>query len=106
MAHATPGFTPGPGAELTQRTLPVFFGTLELLLGSGVTTVAEAAFQDHVWRPRLEPLRRLQHCSRNRCSSVATRVPSRHFSSRLQEPFLIPGTPTAAMARRSRTAGP
>jgi predicted kinase len=34
-------------------------GVLELLLTAGVTTVAEAAFQDHVWRPRLEPLRRL-----------------------------------------------
>jgi hypothetical protein len=29
---------------------------LELLVRAGVTTVAEAAFQDHVWRPRLEPL--------------------------------------------------
>ncbi len=45
-----------PGDELTARTLPVFFGVLELLLKAGVTTVAEAAFQDHVWRPRLEPL--------------------------------------------------
>lgn len=56
MVHATPGFVAGPGDELTQRTLPVFFGVLELLLRAGVTTVAEAAFQDHVWRPRLEPL--------------------------------------------------
>lgn len=40
---------------------------MELLLVAGVTTVAEAAFQDHVWRPRLEPLRavadiRIVHC--------------------------------------------
>lgn len=68
MAHATPDFTPGPGDELAQRTLPVFFGVLELLLSSGVTTVAEAAFQDHVWRPRLEPLAslariRVVHCT-------------------------------------------
>jgi predicted kinase len=67
MAYATPGFTAGPGDELTQRTLPVFFGVLNLLVRAGVTTVAEAAFQDHVWRPRLEPLRglvefRLVHC--------------------------------------------
>ena len=33
----------------------------ELLLRAGVTTVADAAFQDHVWRPRLEPLRGLAH---------------------------------------------
>lgn len=60
MVHATPGFTGGAeGDELTVRTLPVFFGVLELLLRAGVTTVAEAAFQDHVWRPRLAPLRAL-----------------------------------------------
>ena len=61
MVHATwgpaaSGFVPRPGDELTARTLPVFFGVLELLVRAGVTTVAEAAFQDHVWRPRLEPL--------------------------------------------------
>jgi len=56
MAHATPGFVAAPGDELTRRTFGVFFAVLELLLSSGVTTVAEAAFQDHVWRPRLEPL--------------------------------------------------
>ena len=54
MAHASPGFAPAPGDELTMRTLPVFFGVVELLLRAGVTTVADAAFQDHVWRPRLE----------------------------------------------------
>jgi predicted kinase len=67
MAHATPGFVPGPGDDLTMRTLPVFFGLLEMLLKSGVTTVAEAAFQDRIWRPRLTrllPLARLRivHC--------------------------------------------
>jgi predicted kinase len=72
MVHATfgpvaTGFVPGPGDELTARTLPVFFGVLELLVRAGVTTVAEAAFQDHVWRPRLEPVLdlarlRIVHC--------------------------------------------
>jgi predicted kinase len=67
MAHASPGFVPAPGDELTARTLPVFFGVLELLLRAGVTTIADAAFQDRVWRPRLEPLRglarlRIVHC--------------------------------------------
>jgi predicted kinase len=68
MAHATPGFVPGPGDDLTMRTLPAFFGVLELLLTAGVTTVAEAAFQDRVWRPRLAPLLplarlRIVHCA-------------------------------------------
>lgn len=67
MVHAAPGFTPGPGDVLSRRTLPVFFGVLELLLRAGVTTVAEAAFQDRLWRPGLEPLRelariRVVHC--------------------------------------------
>ena len=50
MVHATPGFVPGASDELTMRTLPAFFGVLELLLTAGVTTVAEAAFQDRVSR--------------------------------------------------------
>ena len=61
MAYGSPEFAPSPGDELTVRTLPVFFGVLELLVRAGVTTVAEAAFQDHVWRPRLAPLRDLAH---------------------------------------------
>ena len=65
--HATPGFVGGAGDDLTMRTLPVFFEVIELLLKAGVTTVAEAAFQDHVWRPRLTPLLglatvRIVHC--------------------------------------------
>jgi predicted kinase len=68
MVHATGGFVGGQGDELTMRTLPTFFGVLELLLKAGVTTVAEAAFQDRVWRPRLEELRdlariRIVHCA-------------------------------------------
>jgi predicted kinase len=68
MVHAAPGlFVPGPGDDLTMRTLPVFFAVLELMLTAGVTTVAEAAFQDKVWSPRLTPLRalaqlRIVHC--------------------------------------------
>jgi predicted kinase len=57
MVHAAdPGFVAAPGDPLTMRTLPAFFGVLRLLLEAGVTTVAEAAFQDQVWRPNLEPL--------------------------------------------------
>ena len=42
MVHAggghEAGFAAGPGDELTARTLPVFFGVLEVLLRAGVTT--------------------------------------------------------------------
>jgi predicted kinase len=67
MVHTTPGFVGGVGDDLTMRTLPVFFEVIELLLKAGVTTVAEAAFQDHVWRPQVTPLlglatMRIVHC--------------------------------------------
>ena len=68
MVHATPAFRPADSGTLSVRALPVFFGVLEYLLRAGVTTVAEAAFQDRLWRPGLEPLRglarlRIVHCA-------------------------------------------
>jgi predicted kinase len=67
MVHATGDFVAAPSDELTLRTLPTFFRVLELLLNAGVTTVAEAAFQDRLWRPSLQPLGgladiRVVHC--------------------------------------------
>jgi len=56
MVLATPGFVASERDELTLRTLPTFFSALRLLLEAGVTTVAEAAFQDRIWRPNLQPL--------------------------------------------------
>jgi predicted kinase len=41
---------------LTVRTLPVFFEVLRVLVGAGVTVVAEAALQDRLWRQGLEPV--------------------------------------------------
>jgi predicted kinase len=67
MAHSTPGFVPGPGDPLTMRTLATFFDVIGLLIGRGSTVVAEAAFQDRVWRPGLIPFLglaelRIVHC--------------------------------------------
>jgi len=60
MVHATPAFRSGwPADPLTQRTYPTFFDVLGLLLGRGVTVVAEASFQDKLWRAGLERLDRL-----------------------------------------------
>lgn len=57
MVHAVGhGFVAAPGDELTRRTFPLFFSVLRLLLEAHVTVVAEAAFQDHLWTPNLEPL--------------------------------------------------
>jgi predicted kinase len=57
MVHAHGGpFERGPGDPLTQRTFPLFFEVLRVLVAGGVTVVAEAAFQDRLWRQGLEPL--------------------------------------------------
>jgi predicted kinase len=57
MVHAHgPGFTASPGDELTQRTYPVFFKVIHDLLEGGSSVVAEAGFQDEVWKTGLEPL--------------------------------------------------
>src|SRR6185295_20064889 len=39
-----------------RRTYDAFFDTLGVLLRAGSTVVAEAAFQDRLWRPILSPL--------------------------------------------------
>jgi predicted kinase len=61
MVHANPGFVPSPGDRLTMRTLEVFFAVQRLLLEAEVSVVAEAAFQNPIWRPRLAPLAGLAH---------------------------------------------
>jgi predicted kinase len=100
IAYATPGFVPGPGDELTRRTLPVFFAVLELLLSSGVTTVAEAAFQDEVWRTRLEPLMSLARIRVVRCTVGAAvafeRVRRRGRDDPLRRVHADPGPNDAA----------
>ena len=66
--HAHRGeFRAATGDPLTQRTFPLFFDALRLLLDGGVSVVAEAAFQDRLWRFGLEPLAelaqlRIVHC--------------------------------------------
>jgi predicted kinase len=56
MVHATGEFEPARGDPLTVRTLGVFFDVVRTLVTAGVSVVAEAAFQDKVWTPNLEPL--------------------------------------------------
>jgi predicted kinase len=86
MVHAAEDFVAAPGDELTMRTLPAFFGVLELLLDAGVTTVAEAAFQDRVWRPRLEPLRARAHLRLVHCTVDAEVAWARVLRRRQEEP--------------------
>ena len=105
MAVASSSFVPAPGDELTKRTFPVFFEVIGLLLRAGVTTVAEAAFVDRVWRPRLEPLRdlaslRVVHCVAS-ASIAAERVRERSGSdaSRRHHPDVMPDNDGAWAAR-------
>src|SRR5580704_15851292 len=96
MAHASPGFTPGEGDELTGRALPAFFGVVGLLLEAGVTTVVEAAFQDRVWRPRLEPFLpvagiRIVHCAADPEAAYA-RIVRRHARDAARRAHPDPGT--------------
>jgi predicted kinase len=68
MAHAQGAdFQGGHGDPLTQRTLPLFFEVLHVLIAAGVSLVAEAAFQDRLWRPQLEPLARVSQLRIVRC---------------------------------------
>lgn len=70
MVHAAGGaFEASAGDELTRRTLPVFFGAVRYLLEAGVTVVAEAAFQDHLWRAHLEPMAGLARLRIVRCTT-------------------------------------
>ena len=73
MVHAFDGvFEPAPGDELTRRTFPLFFDVLLLLLAGGVTVVAEAAFQDKLWRPNLAPLSELARLRVVQCHTDPT----------------------------------
>jgi predicted kinase len=87
MVHAARGFVAGPGDELTIRTLPAFFGVLELLLRAGVTTVAEAAFQDRLWRPGLEPLQGLAHIRIVHCTVDAELAFQRQLHRKENDPL-------------------
>jgi predicted kinase len=72
--------TPDPGMR---HTLTTFFEVLTLLLRAGVTTVAESAFQDRLWRPGLEPLAGLARIRVVRCT-VAPATAKHRIAERLR----------------------
>ena len=91
--HAHEGeFTAASGDELTQRTYPLFFDVLRALLEGGVTVVAEAAFQNRLWRQGLDPLARLAEFRVVQCVSdvsderVLARAPREAHASGLEVP--------------------
>lgn len=94
MVHAHgEAFEAAWGDELTKRTFPVFFGTLELLVSAGVTVVGEAAFQHFNWEPNLTPFFGMAEIRVIRCRTDATtarvRVEGRgHRTAHADGPFL------------------
>ncbi|WP_027659600.1 AAA family ATPase [Salinispora fenicalii] len=98
--------TAGPTDEFARRTLTTFFGVLELLLRAGVTTVAEAAFQDRLWRPGLQPLRevaelRVVHCAVD-ANTAWTRIRQRWDSNPLRRVHADLQDPTDHPLRHAR----
>ncbi|MER6523965.1 AAA family ATPase [Streptomyces sp. NPDC001508] len=71
MVLSTPGYRGGGDDPLNRPTLEAFFGVLKVLLEAGVTLVAEAAFQDRLWRPNLEPLTALADLRVVLCTTAA-----------------------------------
>ncbi|WP_131735602.1 AAA family ATPase [Actinomadura roseirufa] len=53
--------------RLNLHALSAFFDALTVLVKAGVTVVAEAAFQDRLWRPNLEPLQDIADIRVIRC---------------------------------------
>lgn len=69
MVLATPGYRADGDDPLNYLALDAFFDVLTVLLRAGVTLVAEAAYQDRLWRPNLEPLRNLAQIRLIRCAA-------------------------------------
>lgn len=71
LVLATPGYQAGGEDPLSHKALDAFFEVTGALLRAGVTTVIEAAFQDRLWRPHLEPLTGLAEIRIIRCATPA-----------------------------------
>lgn len=93
MVHAAPpDFEPAPGDprtpadSITRKTFTVFFDVLALLLGSGATVVAEAAFQGPKWQPELARLAKLAEVRIVRCMVDPATANERNVRRAAQNP--------------------
>jgi predicted kinase len=68
MVHASPGYGPADNDAFNRRVFPVFFDVLGVLLRAGVSVLAEAAYQDKLWRPGLAGLAGLAEVRIVRCA--------------------------------------
>lgn len=81
MVHGIPDYVPALGDDVAWRVYETFFATLRLLVAAGVTVVAEAAFQDRLWRRGVEPLLPLAEVKVVQCQ-VGADVAARRVSGR------------------------
>ncbi|MFD7916770.1 AAA family ATPase [Streptomyces sp. NPDC059752] len=66
--------------HLNTPTMEAFFATLGVLLRAQVTVIAEAAYQDRLWRPGLDPLTKIANLRIIRCHA-----PSQTITERITE---------------------
>ncbi|WP_058042968.1 AAA family ATPase [Streptomyces roseifaciens] len=84
MVLASPGYRAGGDDPLNYPTLDAFFEVTQVLLRANVSIVIEAAFQDRLWRPNLEPLVALAHIRVIRCTTP-TDIAHDRIVNRVQE---------------------
>lgn len=77
LAMNHPGHDPDGNDPLNISALEAFFATITVLLRAGSTVVAEAAFQDRLWHPGLEPLTEFADLRIIRCTTPAPTITRR-----------------------------
>ncbi|WP_432137166.1 AAA family ATPase [Streptomyces sp. bgisy154] len=77
MVMNHPGHDADENDPLNIPALEAFFAAITVLLRAGTTVVAEAAFQDRLWRPGLEPLTALADLRIIRCTTPAPTIAQR-----------------------------
>ncbi|EFL19850.1 AAA family ATPase [Streptomyces sp. C] len=84
MVMNYPGHEADGDDPLNVPAMEAFFATITILLQAGTTVVAEAAFQDRLWRPGLEPLTEFADLRIIRCTTptptIARRITDRAHS--------------------------
>lgn len=85
-----------PDADLQRHATDTFFEALALLLGRGVSVVAEAAFQHRVWAPRLQPLREVARVRVVLCEVAPELADERKIARGLNDPSRIQFHPEGA----------
>jgi predicted kinase len=87
--------------QVAKTAFEVFFQTIGMLLSSQVTLVAEAAYQDRLWRTGLEPIAaaadlRIIHCVLEQAQAAERRVRRQQERSMPRRPGAPAEDPAAA----------